>query len=731
MTISVWRYSHLALAVSSFLFITLAAVTGIILAFEPVNEKMQSFRAGDFNKITVAETLPVLKKTFTEITELTVDANQFVTVDGTDSTGKPVQVYVDPATGKTLGKAHKKSEFFQWVTALHRSLFLHEAGRFFVGLTCFFLLLITISGTVLVIKRQRGIKRFFTKIVKENFAQYYHVVLGRLSLIPIFIIALSGTYLSLVKFNVFPEKKITHKIDFDKTGEEPKKNLADITLFANTKLSQVKSIEFPFSDDPEDYYLVKLRDRELAIDQFSGRILSEVQYPMTAIINNLSLDLHTGRSSIVWAIVLAIACINILFFIYSGFTITLKRIKGRTKNKYKADEARFIILTGSENGSTMRFANAVHQQLLESGQTSFITELNQYRSFAKAEHMIVITATYGLGNPPTNSNKFLSLITKYKQANPVRYSVVGFGSHAYPDFCRFAFDVHNALSMQDWATALLDIHTVNDKSPDQFSQWFATWSQKIDLPQMSLPEALRHMPSGLQKMIVTGRTALSHEGGSFIITMRPARRTKFVSGNVLTVYPANDYRERMYSIGKLGKEIQLAVKLHRHGLGSGFLYKLIPGDIIDTRIVANENFLFPKKTNMVIMIANGTGIAPFLGMMYENDKKIESYLYCGFRDYASFSLYEQDVSQNIDNGKLTKAHIAYSREGEMQYVSDLLIRDAAFITGVLHNKGSILICGSLAMEKDVIALLDRACREHNNQPLSFYQADGQIMSDCY
>ena len=195
MTISVWRYSHLALAVSSFLLLTLASITGIILAFEPVSQKLQPYRVENFNQLTLAQTLPVLKKNVAEISELSIDANQFVQIKGSDADGKTLTAYVNPQTGKILGTPTPQSEFFQWVTALHRSLFLHEAGRFFIGLTAFLLLLITISGTMLIIQRQRGVKRFFTRIVRDNFAQYYHVVVGRLSLIPIFVIALSVTYI--------------------------------------------------------------------------------------------------------------------------------------------------------------------------------------------------------------------------------------------------------------------------------------------------------------------------------------------------------------------------------------------------------------------------------------------------------------------------------------------------------------------------------------------------------
>ena len=105
-------------------------------------------------------------------------------------------------------------------------------------------------------------------------------------------------------------------------------------------------------------------------------------------------------------------------------------------------------------------------------------------------------------------------------------------------------------------------------------------------------------------------------------------RSKFTSGDLLAIYPANDNRERLYSIGNHQRNIQLVVKLHPHGLGSGFLYNLEAGEIIKARIINNHAFHFPKKASKVALISNGTGIAPFLGMIEQNKKKTEIHLYC-------------------------------------------------------------------------------------------------------
>jgi sulfite reductase (NADPH) flavoprotein alpha-component len=732
MTISIWRYSHLALAVSSFLLLTIAAVTGIILSFEPVAAKLQPYKVDGLNEINLNETLPVLRKAYPEISELVVTPFGFVQIKGIDNQGEELLAYVDPYTGKILGKPVKQSAFFQWVTALHRSLFLHETGRFFVGITAFLLLLITVSGTMLLIQRQRGIKRFFTRIAKDSFAQYYHVVLSRWSLVPIFIIAISGTYLSVIRFELLHTGKESPKINFDSIHAAPVKNANDFDVFKKIHLSEIESVEFPFSEDVEDYYSLKLKTGEIIVNQVTGDVLGETVYPKAVLLTNFSLDLHTGRASSIWAIILGIASVNILFFIYSGFAITIKRRANRTRNKYKAEESKYIILVGSENGSTFAYARAIQEQLIKAGEKSYLTELNNYTVFPKAEHLIIVTATYGLGDPPTNAAKFASLLNKQEQTQSIHFSVLGFGSSSYPDFCKFAFEVHNLLTLQKWALPLTDIHTVNEKSPEDFSLWAEAWSQQSGIPLIVLPELNGVNRNRMETLAVIHNTSLSAvPGDSFTVSLRPRKRLRVNSGDLLAIYPENNHRERLYSIGVIDDEIRLNIKLHADGLGSGFLQKLSAAEKINARIIRNEHFHFPRKAPEVILISNGTGIAPFLGMISQNNKCTPVHLYCGFRERSTYERYESFLEQSRYEKKVESIFVAFSRGDEKQYVSDLVKRDANLITGILSRRGVVMICGSLAMQKDVMVMLDTICQLNTGKSISHFQSHNQILTDCY
>jgi len=730
MTLSFWRYAHLALALFSSLFLILAASTGTILAIDAMQEKTLPYKAENFDSITLGETLSVLKKEYSEITELSIDHNQFVTLQAIDQDGNDINSYINPKTGKKLGTPIKKSEFIQWVTGLHRSLFLHETGRFFVGVISFLLVLISISGFALVLNRQRGIRNFFSKVVKDYFAQYYHVVLGRFALIPILIIALTGTYLSLERFNFFMGKE----------NQEKSKPVAAIlsqeekttSIFTKTLLSDVNKIEFPFTDDPEEYYIIELKDREIEVNQVNGTIVSKKLSPATTQLSALSLDLHTGRANGIWAFILAIASINILFFIYSGFAITLKRRASRIKNKFKASESKFILLVGSENGSSLRFANSILKQLLAHGEKAFIAELNSFTVYPKAEHLIVFSSTHGLGDAPSNAGKFLALLKKHPQQQKIKYSVVGFGSKAYPDFCGFAFDIDQHLENQKWAERILEVQTVNDKSAAEFVEWIQLWSSKTEIPLSTTPSLYNHVPKGLQKLMVLDKTLVSDTEQTFILTLRANMRAKFSSGDLLAIYPANDTRERLYSIGNHSGNIQLVVKLHQNGLGSEFLYNLKPGNIIKARIINNKAFHFPKKAPKVALISNGTGIAPFLGMIEQNKTKTETHLFSGFRmETETVSGYKKFAAAMIEKQKLSTFHLALSREAEHFYVMDLIKRETDFFIDLLQHGGVIMICGSLAMQKDVEAILDKLCAERKIKSILEYKNNGQLLTDCY
>lgn len=725
-TLSIWRYSHLTLAISSFLFVIIAAVTGIILAFEPISNQLKPYADSDLSSVSVATMLQNLQNEYEEVLTVEVEANHFVTASVITKEGENATFYIDPNTGKKVGDLIEKATIFKFSTSLHRSLFLKTTGRFFVGLVSFLLFLIAISGTILIVKRQGSVQQFFAKITNENWYQYFHVVFGRFSLIPIIIITLTGVYLSLEKFNVFPKEKMQHAINFDALKETPQKRLADFPVFKNTTIAEVRTIEFPFSPDVEDYFLIQLKDKGITVNQITGEVLSEVAYPFSKIASHYSLILHTGQGSIIWSVVLLLASIAILFFIYSGFVMTFQRIRGNTKNKFKKEDCEYIILVGSENGSTKSFAKMLYKAFLKEKKKVFVTDLNAYDSFEKMQHLIVLTATYGEGDAPSNATKFLKLIQNEKlNSNAFSYSVVAFGSLSYPKFCQFGIEVQEALAKKTSARELVPFQTINNRSVQDFSKWTAKLSEKLEIPLELDTSLVTKREKTTAFTLVDKKINQENNDATFLLTFE-SKKQGVTSGDLLAIYPNEATHERLYSIAKIGKQILLSIKKHELGVCSNYLYNLQVGDSIQGFIKKNPGFHFPKNAAKVIMMANGTGIAPFLGMMQQQNT-IPIDLYFGVKNQQSLKLYDAILNEE----HLLNIHYAFSQEQQSKiYVQDLVEKHAPYIIADLEQGAVIMICGALAMQKAVFEALDQAL-ESKNKSIQFYQEHHQILTDCY
>lgn len=57
MTLSVWRYAHLALAILSSLVLIVASLTGVILAIDAANERTQPYQVAPLDEVLLSEFL--------------------------------------------------------------------------------------------------------------------------------------------------------------------------------------------------------------------------------------------------------------------------------------------------------------------------------------------------------------------------------------------------------------------------------------------------------------------------------------------------------------------------------------------------------------------------------------------------------------------------------------------------------------------------------------------------
>ena len=183
---------------------------------------------------------------------------------------------------------------------------------------------------------------------------------------------------------------------------------------------------------------------------------------------------------------------------------------------------------------------------------------------------------------------------------------------------------------------------------------------------------------------------------------------------------------RLYSIAsapeEVGEEVHLTVGVlhYEHdgktysGAASGYLGERLPEDgAARVYIEPNPNFRLPDDPNAaIIMIGNGTGIAPFRAFMQArvaNDAPGKNWLVFGNPHFTEDFLYQTEWQGWQKDGYLHRYSLAWSRDqAEKVYVQDKLREEAANVWQWLKNGAHVYICGDAArMAKDVErALLD-------------------------
>lgn len=728
MTLSIWRYCHLVLALSSALFLVVAAVTGVILAIEPISQSVQPYASHDLDQVSIAQSIAVLEKEYEEVLEIKITADEFVIASVVMDDGNLASLYVDPRTGRSLGGVQERAALFNWVTNLHRSMFLKGIGRFFVGLVSFLLCLIAITGFLLLIKRQGGFLKLYGSIKERDFAQRNHIILGRWLLLPILLLGGTGVYLSAEKFELVPDTKIIH-LEMDPINSDSEATVQRIAMFDEISLNDVRTLIFPFSEAAEDYFELALKDREVRIHQYTGEVLSEASYPFALLASRWSLQWHTGQGSVLWSIILLLASASILFFIYSGFSMTLKRRK-KTISKLittDKDESEFVILVGSESGNVYAFAKAFHDALMKRGKKVFLSPLNGYTTYKKATKLIIFTATYGDGEAPTNARNFEALFTKIHPLNDMHFSVVGFGSKEYPHYCRFAISVNALLQGHSKFRPLHPLVKINEQSEMALKKWIYEWNE---LTKMTLEVPFLKKKTRKEQLFeVIARSPLNDDN-TLLLLLRGVGKIAFQSGDLLDIIPPGVDRARQYSIARVEDDILLSIKWHPKGVCSTYLSTLKVGDSMTACVERNIRFHLPKKASSVWFIGNGTGIAPYIGMLTENNT-MEKRLLWGGRTAASFDFYRGYVEEALSRKQLLQYELALSQEEEKSYVQDVLRNQQIEVAQTLKEGGVFMLCGSMAMQQGVLDVLEEISSTQLQQSLSDFENNGQLLMDCY
>lgn len=719
---SIWRSSHLCIGLIAASFIFISAVTGSFLAFEPIVYKQSSLNEVQLS-VNLSSLLKTLDTRYEEVYQITKTKANHLVADVLDFKGATKTIYLDPITGNSLGFVPKKHQFFKTIRAFHRSLFLKKTGRIVMLATSIALLLMLLSGFLLLIDRYGN---FFSILNKEkSYKQWgsWHSILSKYFWFPLVLITITGLHLSFDTLGILDTS--TPKSFKKKPPNTESNNVLDRLL-----LSEVTTITFPFSTDASDYYTIQTNSIILDINQYSKEIISSEQVKKSLLPSAWSYRWHTGEGNIWWAIILVLSSIAILFLVITGTVLGYKRLKTvrKRKNKHSIDTCKLNIFVGSQNGNTWLFAKAFYKQLENLEIKVGLWPLEEFQVYENTKQIIILTSTYGDGDPPVKVTGLQEKIQLAKPAQTILYHVVGFGSKAYPKYCAFAKAIDQWLGEHAYFTRAATLVKINEQNESDFNKWSTQWGKMNSIVIRDVfPNMLSNKKENTFEVVF--KSALND--ATFLLSLKPIGKIDCKSGDTIAIEALKNSNPRYYSIAVVDGLIVLSIKKHEKGLCSNYLFDLKLGDILKGVIKENNDFHFNKKAQKVIMIANGTGIAPFLGMI-ANNVNTNITLIWGGKTRASFELYRELLENQLQSKKLETIYTCFSREDQQCYVQDIIDDHKTILTETLNKKGEILICGSLKMQQGVEERLQHIVETGTSiTSIITLKELHQIKTDCY
>jgi cytochrome P450/NADPH-cytochrome P450 reductase len=161
------------------------------------------------------------------------------------------------------------------------------------------------------------------------------------------------------------------------------------------------------------------------------------------------------------------------------------------------------------------------------------------------------------------------------------------------------------------------------------------------------------------------------------------------------------------------------------GVATSYLSNLAPGDRLHVTVrTSHQAFHLPKdsKNVPVIMIAAGTGLAPFRGFIQERAAQIgagrtlaPALLFYGCHSQDTDALYSESLARWEKMGAVSVRY-AYSRKPEdsegCKYVQDRLYHDGKEATELFQAGAKMFVCGSREVGQGVQEMIIKLAKEN-------------------
>lgn len=727
------------------LLVTVVAITGAILAFSPLQERLHA-SVPAAGQMSVADLAGKVVARYPGVEQIKRTPSGAVLVYFSDGDRSGVEL-IDPETAAALGP-YEPPAVMRWMKNLHRSFLLDETGRIATGTTAALMLLLSLSGAFLLAARSGGWRKIFHPVCGTG-PQRLHVTLSRIAVCGLLLSASTGLYLSAGSLELIPDAA-------EAEAEFPAEAISgtplpvqSLTALQTTDLNDLRELVYPYAGNPADPYSLLTAHGAGIIHPATGALIAFEAHSARRKIYEFIYLLHTGEGLWWLALLLGLCALCVPALAVTGIQIWWKRRSSLPTLTHNVgpDTADTIILVGSETNTTWGFAKTLHDALTGNGQRVHTAAMNRLASnYRKAERLFILTATYGDGGAPASGNQFLARLKKFQHTPALRYAVLGFGDRQFPKFCQFALDVDAALRAKGW-NALCALDMIDRQSPQEFARWGrnvgeATGSELTlvhnpERPKTFLLQLVERVDYGTDvdapTTIFRFKAAAPARKNGALKSLRPRHGLpRFEAGDLAGILPPGSHVPRFYSLASSSSEaiLEICVRKQPEGLCSGYLHSLQPGATIDAFIRPNPNFRPTTGKTPVILIGAGTGIGPLTGFIKHNTPHHPMYLYWGGRNPQSDFLYQPELTRYLEDHRLTELNTAFSRSGERNYVQDKISADADELRDLIVKGAQILVCGGRDMANSVREAIDAIIAPLDTS-VQALKAEGRYREDVY
>ena len=719
--------------------VMILAVSGAALSVFPAAERLSTPQTE--TDLTVAELAGRIQAAYPGVEQIRRAPSGRITAFWFDE-GTPGAAVIDPATGQGISSADP-DPVRRWLTNLHRSLFLGDAGRIAMAIGAAAMLVLSISGAMLVARRMGGWRRWFAPL-RGPLSSRVHTGIARVAVIGLTLSSATALWMAASTFDLLPDDPAPPAFPAEVSGLTGAA-LATMEPLAALPVSELRELSFPYPGDATDAFTLKTDRGTGYLDQGTGELLAWAELTGWERVSETVYMLHTGQGAATIGLVLGVMALGAPAMGATGLALFIAglRARPRIRGNRPAKRAGTILLVGSEGGSTWGFAATLHKALTAVGHHVHVAPMSAFdpARYPRAERFIVLAATWGEGQAPATARGFIDRLAALESVPEAPLAVLGFGDRSFPAFCAFAEEVTRLAAAKGWAE-LMPFDTVDRQSPQDFARWGRALGLALGielvLEHLPVPPATERLTLvsrrdyGADVQAPTAILRFSLPQASLLQRLAGRGFARFRAGDLLGILPEGSDLPRLYSLasGRRDGFVEIVVRKQPGGLCSGQLLTLEPGQAIRAFVRHNPAFHPGAGKAPLILIGAGTGIGPLAGFIRGNKGRRPVHLIFGLRHPDSDFLYREELAGWQADGRLARLVTAISRGTKPRYVQHALRAESAELTRLIRDGARIMVCGGRDMAAGVAEALTDILAPAGLSPLAL-KAEGRYAEDVY